>query len=278
MKLKLAYSPCPNDTFIFDAIAHNKIDTEGLEFDIILNDVETLNHQAFESFADVTKISYHAYAYASEQYQLLHAGSALGRNCGPLLISARNISPSEINSCSIAIPGRLTTANLLLSIAFPNAKNKKEYIFSEIENALLKNEIDTGVIIHEQRFTYINKGLKKIIDLGEYWEKTFHLPIPLGAIAVNRNIDAETKKKINRVLKRAVEFAMQNPQQTMGYVSTHAQELDDSVIRQHINLYVNNFTVDLGLEGIKAVNTLFNVAFEMKIMPQPILPVFIQID
>ncbi|HRF78047.1 MAG TPA: 1,4-dihydroxy-6-naphthoate synthase, partial [Chitinophagales bacterium] len=178
MNLSIAYSPCPNDTFIFDALAHQKIDTEGLTFDIIHGDVETLNREAMDGKYDITKLSYHAFAYMSNHYQLLTAGSALGRGCGPLMISKDEIPRSKIEFCLIGIPGRLTTANFLMTLAFPEAATKKEMVFNEIENALLNDAIDIGLIIHENRFTYIHKGLKKIIDLGEWWEKKYQLPIP----------------------------------------------------------------------------------------------------
>ena len=191
MKLKLAFSTCPNDTFIFDALVHHKIDTQGLTFELLLADVEELNNAAFEGQVDITKLSYHAYAYVSDNYTLLDSGSALGNNNGPLLVSKFKIYPDEIEELNIAIPGKYTTANLLLSIAYPNSIYKKEYLFSDIEEVVLSNEMDAGLIIHESRFTYEKKGLIKIIDLGEYWEKKTKLPIPLGGIVVNKKIDKD---------------------------------------------------------------------------------------
>lgn len=275
MKLSLAYSPCPNDTFIFDAMVHQKIDTEGLEFEPVLADVETLNQNAFDAVSDITKISFHAYSYVSQDYQLLHAGSALGNGCGPLLISKDIIPSSKIEFCLIGIPGRLTTANFLLSLAFPEAATKKEMVFSEIEDALLKDHIDIGLIIHENRFTYEKKGLRKIIDLGEWWEKKYQLPIPLGGIAVRRSFDDALKQKINRVLRRSVEFALDNPEQTMEYVKAHAQEMEEAVMQMHINLYVNQFSVDLGEKGIEAIERLYEVAFEKKIIAGLYQPMFV---
>jgi len=184
MKLTLGFSPCPNDTFIFDAMVHGRIDTEGLEFDYFLADVEELNRKAFASEVDITKMSYHAYAYVADNYLILDSGSALGHKNGPLLISKRILQPSELAGARIAIPGKYTTANLLLSIAWPEALNKTEYLFSDIENALLNEEVDAGLIIHETRFTYYKKGLHKIADMGEYWEKLSGMPIPLGAIVI----------------------------------------------------------------------------------------------
>ncbi|MBK7035031.1 MAG: 1,4-dihydroxy-6-naphthoate synthase [Bacteroidetes bacterium] len=275
MKLSLGFSPCPNDTYIFDALAHQKIDTEGLEFDIVFADVETLNNNAHHEDLDITKLSYHAYAYMSRNYQLLTSGSALGRGCGPLLISKGEIPRSKIEFCLVGIPGKLTTANFLLSLAFPEAATKKEYIFSEIENALLSEAIDIGVIIHENRFTYQAKGLKKIIDLGEWWEKKYQLPIPLGGICVRRNFDTDLKQKINRVLKRSVEFAMKNPDQTMDFVRQHSQEMEEEVMKKHIQLYVNDFTVDLGAEGKNAVEKLYEVAMEKRIIGGMVYPLFV---
>ena len=275
MNLSIAYSPCPNDTFIFDALAHQKIDTEGLTFDIIPGDVETLNREAMDGKYDITKLSYHAFAYMSNQYQLLTAGSALGRGCGPLMISKDEIPRSKIEFCLIGIPGRLTTANFLMTLAFPEAATKKEMVFNEIENALLNDAIDIGLIIHENRFTYIHKGLKKIIDLGEWWEKKYQLPIPLGGIVTRRDFEPELQLKINRVVKRSVEFALANPAQTMQYVRDHAQEMDEQVMQQHIALYVNDFSVDLGEEGKAAINALYEVAAEKKIIPGMHYPLFV---
>jgi len=278
MKLSLGFSPCPNDTFIFDALAHQKIDTEGLEFDIVFADVETLNNKAHDVDLDITKLSYHAFGFMSRNYQLLTSGSALGRGCGPLLISKDDIPRSKIEFCVVGIPGKLTTANFLLSLAFPEAATKKEYIFSEIENALLSEAIDIGVIIHENRFTYQAKGLKKIIDLGEWWEKKYQMPIPLGGICVRRNFDKTLKQKINRVLKRSVEFALKNPEQTMDFVRQHSQEMEEDVMKQHIQLYVNNFTVDLGVEGKNAVEKLYEVAMEKKLIGGMVYPLFVEED
>ena len=211
----------------------------------------------------------------SRNYQLLTSGSALGRGCGPLLISKGEIPRSKIEFCLVGIPGKLTTANFLLSLAFPEAATKKEYVFSEIENALLSEAIDIGVIIHENRFTYQAKGLKKIIDLGEWWEKKYQLPIPLGGICVRRNFDTDLKQKINRVLKRSVEFAMNNPEQTMDFVRKHSQEMEEEVMKKHIQLYVNDFTIDLGAEGKNAVEKLYEVAMEKRIIGGMVYPLFV---
>lgn len=264
MKLKLGFSTCPNDTFIFDAMVHNRIDTEGLEFDIIMADVEELNKMSFEQELDITKISYHAYAYIADKYKILNAGSALGNNNGPLLISKKKIYPDEVPFLKIAIPGKYTTANLLLNYAYSTLKETKEYLFSDIEDAVLYGEVDAGLIIHESRFTYQKKGMQKILDIGEFWEQKTKLPVPLGGIIVNRQIDVDTQLKIDRVLRRSVEFAFQNPRESINFIRQYAQELDDEVMQKHIDLYVNNFTVDLGEQGKNAIKFLLKVAVDKK--------------
>jgi 1,4-dihydroxy-6-naphthoate synthase len=260
MKLKLAFSTCPNDTFIFDALVHHKIDTQGLTFELLLADVEELNNAAFEGQVDITKLSYHAYAYVSDNYTLLDSGSALGNNNGPLLISKYKIYPDEIEELNIAIPGKYTTANLLLSIAYPNSIYKKEYLFSDIEEVVLSNEMDAGLIIHESRFTYEKKGLIKIIDLGEYWEKKTKLPIPLGGIVVNKKIDKDIQLKINKLVRESIEFAFKNPDSSISFIKKYAQEMDREVMHKHINLYVNDYSFDLGETGKKAIHTLYKEA------------------
>ncbi len=275
-KIKLGFSTCPNDTFIFDAMVHQKIDTEGLVFDLLLGDVEELNRLAFSSELDVTKLSYHAYAHLWKKYSILNSGSALGRNNGPILISKRKIYPDEVNDIKIAIPGKQTTANLLFTIAYPNAINKIEYLFSDIEEAIESDEVEAGLIIHETRFTYKKSGLKKILDLGEYWEETTQSPIPLGGIVVRKDFPKELKMKINRVIRNSIEFAFNNPKSATSYMKQHAQNMNDNIMQQHINLYVNDFSFNLGNEGRNAINTLYKKAFELKIIDQ--LPENIFID
>jgi len=268
--LSLGFSPCPNDTFMFDALVHDKTNSTELVFEPSLADVEELNQKALKGELDITKISYHAYGHLSDQYQLLNSGSALGRNCGPLLI-AKNEFPAEataLHPLTIAIPGKLTTANFLLSLAFPEATQKVEMLFSDIENAVLNGDVDAGLIIHENRFTYQQKGLKKIIDLGEYWESTTGLPIPLGGIAVKRDLPLATKQAIDQALKRSISFAFANPDQSFDYVRSHAQEMEKEVMYSHIELYVNKFSEDLGEEGRKAVATLFEKATALNLLPK----------
>lgn len=307
LKLSLGFSPCPNDCFIFDALIHNKIDTEGLKFELVMEDVEALNQKAFRGDLDITKLSYHAYAHLTKMYQLLDAGSALGNNCGPLLITngnpekilsqlqtptskqlttnhqlqTTNSEPPTPNSqlqttnsepltpnsqIRIAIPGKYTTANFLLSLAFPDAINKVEMLFSDIEDAVLTGKVDAGLIIHENRFTYQQKGLKKIIDLGEFWETLTQMPIPLGGIVIKRSFSEDVKQKVNRVLRKSVEYAFANPKSSSTFVKAHAQEMSEDVMYKHIDLYVNNYSVDLGEQGRKAVQLLFEKAQKLNII------------
>jgi 1,4-dihydroxy-6-naphthoate synthase len=277
MKLSLGFSSCPNDCFIFDAIINRRIDLEGFEFSVRMADVEALNTAAFANGIDVTKLSFHAYAYCIGNYVLLDAGSALGRNCGPLLIAARPIALAEVASGSlrIAIPGNFTTANFLLGLAFPDARNKTEVLFSEIEAAVLDGQFDAGLIIHENRFTYEAKGLKKIIDLGEFWEETTGAPIPLGGIVIRRSLPLEVQRAVNRILRRSVEYAFANPKASLPYVREHAQEMSEEVIYKHIDLYVNQFSLDLGGDGRRAVEVLFERAAATGVIPVPTMPLFL---
>ena len=262
MKLTLGFSPCPNDTFIFDALVNKKIDTEELEFDTVLEDVETLNKWSFEKRLDITKLSYPAFFQNLDKYVLLNSGAALGKGVGPLLISKQSIQHSTFNfqQAKIALPGKNTTANLLFSFAYPEAKNKKHIIFSAIEESVLNEQTELGVIIHENRFTYQQKGLHKVTDLGEYWEEKMKAPIPLGGIAVKRSIEKETSLKIDRLIRKSIEFAFSNYPLITEYVKQHSQEMSEGVMRQHIELYVNNFSIDLGNDGKQAVETLYKIA------------------
>lgn len=276
MKLSLGFSPCPNDTFIFDAMVHRRIDMEGLELEVILADVEALNKMAFAGQLDATKLSYHAFAYLTEQYALLDAGSALGNNCGPLLIARSPLQEEEINAGPIAVPGKYTTANFLLSLAYPKATHKVETLFSDIEDAVLNGEAVAGLIIHENRFTYPSKGLHKIVDLGEFWESTTGMPIPLGGIAVRRDLPLDVRQKLNRIMARSVAYAMENPQASAPYVRCHAQEMDEAVMRAHIDLYVNHFTLQLGDKGRAAVENLFTMAEQKGLVQLPKIPLFVE--
>jgi 1,4-dihydroxy-6-naphthoate synthase len=277
MKLKLGFSPCPNDTFIFDALIHHKIDTKGLDFEVFFDDVETLNQKALNAELDITKLSFHAYAYVHEQYVLLDAGSALGFGVGPLLICknqdlANNLDPELL----VGIPGEYTTANFLLGIAYPQLGNKKVLLFSDIESSLLDGNIDLGLIIHENRFTYEEKGLHKIIDLGSYWETLTGCAIPLGGIVMNRALDVEVQNKVNRLIRKSVEFAFANPKSGLDFIKSHAQEMSEEVMYKHIALYVNEYSIDLGPEGKRAINVMFKMAEEKGVIMPIKKDIFLQ--
>jgi 1,4-dihydroxy-6-naphthoate synthase len=267
MKLTLGFSPCPNDTFIFDAMVHGRIDTEGLEFDYFLADVEELNKRAFAAEADITKVSYHAYAYIAENYLILDSGSALGHRNGPLLVSRQDMDSSDLTQARIAIPGKYTTANLLFSIAWPDAKNKKEYLFSDIPDILLKGEADAGLIIHETRFTYARMGLTKIADMGEFWEKLTGLPIPLGAIVIRKEFPLDIALKVNRVIRKSLEYAYKDSFASYRFVSENANDMDSTVMNNHIKLFVNEFTLDLGKHGKESINEMYRIASEKRVVP-----------
>jgi 1,4-dihydroxy-6-naphthoate synthase len=270
MKLSLGFSTCPNDTFIFDALVNNRLDKSDFEFDLTLADVEELNKKAVSNTLDITKISIAAYPQVANDYLILDSGAALGNNNGPLLISKNKIKPNEINNLRIAIPGFNTTANMLLTIAFPNATNKIEYLFSDIENAILNNEVDAGLIIHESRFTYQKKGLKKVIDLGEFWEDEFNKLIPLGCIVIKRSLaekNIKNIKNINQMIKASVDYAFIHPTDSVPFVKHYAKEMENDVIQKHINLYVNQYSLDLGKEGRDAIRFLFSKGLEQNLLP-----------
>lgn len=261
MKLTLAFSPCPNDTYIFDALVHQKIDTEGLEFEYFMEDVEKLNKGAFREIPDITKLSFHAFLHLAGKYLLLDSGAALGFGAGPLVISKNLKHFNELKGKTVAIPGVNTTANLLFSLAMKEPVNKRELLFSEIEDAILAGEVDAGVIIHESRFTYQLKGLHKLIDLGEYWEQQTGSPVPLGGIAAHNRLGNEVMAKVNRIIRRSIEYANQHKGELNEFIRCNAREMDDAVMQKHIDLYVNEFSVSLGLKGKTAVNQMFELAF-----------------
>jgi 1,4-dihydroxy-6-naphthoate synthase len=265
MKLTLGFSPCPNDTFIFDAMVNGKIDTHGITFDYVLEDVETLNRWAKEGKLDVTKLSYNTFLQTVKSYALLHSGSALGKGVGPLVISKNELPEgrelaSFLNNARIAIPGFDTTANLLLTLAFPEAKNKTAVVFSDIEASVLDGTYDAGLIIHESRFTYAQKGLKKRIDLGDWWENTMNAAIPLGGIVMRRSFDAELCKTVDNIIRESVLYSWKHYPGLAPFVTQHAQEMEETVMRQHIDLYVNEYTTDLGETGRQSIVTLFEQA------------------
>ena len=256
--VQIGFSPCPNDTFIFDALVNNKIDTGNLQFEPILEDVQTLNAWAIEGKLSVTKLSYGVLPLVLNQYKLLNSGSALGRGVGPLLITKDNLPVNNIDQRLIAVPGENTTAHLLFSLAYPQAKNKVFMRYDEIENFVLQGE-GIGVIIHENRFTYADKGLKKITDLGDYWEKETGHPIPLGGIVIKKSIQPQIQQLIDVLIKQSIEFAFANYPELNDYIRNHSQEMSEDVMRKHIELYVNDYSLNLGEKGIEAVKKLMDV-------------------
>ncbi|MBN8670976.1 MAG: 1,4-dihydroxy-6-naphthoate synthase [Flavipsychrobacter sp.] len=260
MKLTLGFSPCPNDTFIFDAMVNGKIDTRGLTFDYMMEDVETLNQWAMAGKLDVTKLSYNTFLHTVDKYALLHSGSALGKGVGPLLIAKQALDLSNAVDFKIAIPGINTTANLLLSLALPDAKNKTEVLFSEIEQVVLDGTYDAGLIIHESRFTYQQKGLVKLIDLGDWWEQEMNAAIPLGGIVIKRELGSQLAATVDVVIKDSLAYSWKHYPQLSSFVECNAQEMEEAVMRKHIDLYVNEYTTDLGDIGRAAIQTMFSKA------------------
>lgn len=260
MKLTLGFSPCPNDTFIFDALVNKKIDTGEFEFNVLLEDVQTLNEWAMEGRLDVSKISYGALTGVLKEYILLNAGGALGKGTGPLLITKYDVKNREtVDDMLVAVPGKNTTAHVLFSLAFPQVKSKKFMVFSDIEDAVLSGDVDAGVIIHENRFTYEEKGLKKIMDLGEFWEQQTGFPIPLGGIVMKRSFDEPVRRRVDELIKQSLNYAFANYPEVSEYVRKHAQEMEEKVMRQHIDLYVNNYSLELGAVGRAAIEKFLSV-------------------
>lgn len=276
MSISLAYSPCPNDTYIFEAIAMQRLPS-AFHYDIHLDDVQALNNDALIKKYDVTKVSFGAYPFIADEYEIIDAGAALGYDCGPLLISKEPIKDESefINPLKIAIPGKYTTANLLLSIIFPNARGKEEMIFSEIEAAVMSGKTDAGLIIHENRFTYQEKGLHLVLDLGAYWQRRHRLPIPLGCIVVRRSLPLDLKLEIEFQIRKSIQHARNNERLAMPYIAANAQEMDASVVKQHIELYVNEFSITLGDFGRLAVEFLFEKGVKAGILPALKQPIFL---
>jgi len=258
MKLTLGFSPCPNDTFIFDALVNNKIDNEGLAFEPVLEDVQTLNEWALQGKLSVTKLSYGVLPLVLDKYLLLDSGSALGKGVGPLLIANEELEDTIVEEQIIAVPGQNTTAHLLFSMKYPEAKHKVFLRYDEIESFVQAGK-GLGVIIHENRFTYQAKGLKKITDLGDYWETQMGVSIPLGGIVIDKNIDRKVQQKVERLIKKSIEYSYSYYPELNDYIRIHSQEMSEDVMRKHIDLYVNNYSLSLGQEGRKAVNVLMNL-------------------
>lgn len=262
MNFDIGFSPCPNDTFIFDALVHQKIDTEGFSFTPLLEDVQTLNQWAIEGKLPITKLSFGVYPLVKNNYKILNAGSALGKGVGPLLISNKeNIDSADLIPKTVAIPGENTTANLLFSTAYPEMKNKIYLRYDEIEEYVLSGK-GPGVIIHENRFTYQDRGLYKITDLGDFWEHKTGKSIPLGGIVIKNSIDEGVQKKVDHLIKKSIEYSFAQYPTLSNFITTNAQEMTEEVMRKHIDLYVNNFSLDLGEEGKDAIITLLNLQNE----------------
>jgi len=277
--LSLGYSPCPNDTFIFYALIHGRVDTKNLRFKEILLDVETLNQKALHAEFDLSKVSYHALGHLRKKYCMLRAGGSLGKGCGPLIVAKKEYTMEELRSKKIAIPGRLTTAFLLLQLYNPDFRLQTsdlfEIPFNKIMDAVANEEADAGLIIHESRFTYPSYGLKQIIDLGEWWEKETGLPLPLGGIIAKHSLGEGLNKKVNKIIRSSVEYALSNRAEPMDYIKEHSQELSDDVINQHISLYVNEYSLDVGQEGEKAVIELLSRAEDSGVIPKVKQKIFI---
>jgi len=272
--LKLGFSPCPNDTFIFDAILHQRFDFP-YHLESQLLDVEQLNRKALSAELEISKLSFSAYASVSKNYQILSSGAALGQNCGPLVVANSAIDLKNAENLKVAIPGKYTTANLLLSIFYPELTNKTEVLFSDIEEEVIQGNFDLGCIIHESRFTYEQKGLVKLADLGENWEERFSMPIPLGCIAIRRDLPEELKILVQKGIADSVRWAFAHPQDSRDYIQKHAQELSAEVQQKHIDLYVNHFSIDLGNEGQKAIELLLNYGHQLNLLPEVMEPIFI---
>ncbi len=272
--LSLGYSPCPNDTFIFYALAHEKIDGGGLRIETVLKDVEALNQDAVACRFDITKLSFAALGHLRDSYALLRSGAALGRGCGPLLVANPDFKPQLLKTLPVAVPGMWTTARLLFGLYFPEAVEPVSVRFDQIMPAVKKGDFAAGVIIHEGRFTYPNYGLECLEDLGKWWENKTGLPIPLGGIAIRRNISGKTAAKIEGMIRESIEYAFKNPDHAAGYIRQHAQELSWEVISNHIGLYVNDFSIDLGKDGEKAIETLFAMASKKGVITQSKIPLF----
>jgi len=273
--LSLGYSPCPNDTYIFHALIHGQIPCGELTFTERLEDVETLNQLALQGALDLTKISFHAFGHLRDRYVLLRSGAALGRGCGPLIVADGAITLEQLRGKAIAIPGQLTTANLLLQLYLGGTDKLLILPFDQIMDAVRQGQAAAGVIIHESRFTYQQYGLKQLVDLGQWWEEETGHPIPLGGILAKRNLGEERIRQVDQALRRSIEYAHSHPQQATSYIREHAQELDDTVIRRHIDLYVNDYSLDLSKDGLAAIACLLARAEQIGIIPKSDLPLTI---
>jgi len=273
--LKLGYSTCPNDTFIFYALAHNLINSAGLAFKIELADVETLNQQARAGVFDISKLSFAAIGHLLDTYGVLRSGSALGRGCGPLVVARPGFNLNRIDSKKIAVPGMWTTACMLLGLYLSKKPDAVPMPFDLIMPAVERGDLDFGVIIHEGRFTYKNYGLISLLDLGKWWEEKTSLPIPLGGIAIRRDIAPETARRVETAIRESTIYGFKHRTETDGYIKRYAREMSSAVIRRHIDLYVNDFTIEIGKQGEEAIEALFEMARNRGILPESKRPVFV---
>lgn len=267
MNFTLGYSPCPNDTFIFYALVHGKIPMEGLSFTERLEDVETLNKLASQKALDITKVSFHAFGLMRENYALLRSGGALGKGCGPLVVVRQGAGPVDLRRQRIAIPGELTTAFLLLRLYDPEIHHIMVMPFHQIVRSVSEGKADIGLIIHESRFTYQNFGLQKILDLGEWWEQSTGYPIPLGGIIMKRDLYGDYSSMVEEKIRESIRYARINPDESRAYIRRHAQEIEESVIYQHINVYVNEYSFDIGTDGEQAIRFLFAESEKKGLIP-----------
>jgi 1,4-dihydroxy-6-naphthoate synthase len=275
MQLSLGYSPCPNDTFIFYALTHDRVSIPGVTLAESLEDVETLNRRALHAELDLTKVSFHAFAYLMDNYCLLKAGAALGRGCGPLVVTKRSIGMDALRGKKFAIPGMYTTAHLLLMLYGEGYDDITVMPFDAVMDAVSTGEADAGLVIHEGRFTYSARGLFKALDLGEWWEAQTGLPIPLGGILARRSLGSEVVSKVEEAIRQSILYARSHAEETKAYIKAHARELDDRVIEEHIALYVNDFSLDLSIEGVRAVEELLNRAADRGVVPRATAPIFL---
>ncbi len=272
--LLLGYSPCPNDTFIFFALAEGRIETAPFRFEITLADVEILNQQARKGVPDVTKVSFSAVLHLLDDYCLLRSGGALGRGCGPLVVARERLTRDDLRDKSIATPGQLTTAHLLLEMTGFHRGRCVVMPFDRIMKAVTEGEVDAGVIIHEGRFTYPNMGLHRVLDLGEWWEQETGLPLPLGGILIRRDLGIETARFVDQKIRESLGYARSHPEEAWPYVKTHAQEMAADVIERHIATFVNDFSLEVGEEGERAIRQLLEAGMKQQGLSIPSKPVF----
>ncbi len=266
-RLTLAISPCPNDTFMFDALINGKIDCRGYQFDVRFDDIDVLNKNISPESscrADISKMSCAQYPKITSDYKIMRSGAALGRGNAPLVVSKHKIYPDELSSCSIAIPGYDTTGYLLLKYAFGEIKECRPYLFSDIAEVVLSGEADAGVLIHEERFVYKQKGLRLIADLSTKWDDELSLPIPLGVIAISTKLEERVQQELNSLLRESIEYAFNNPSSSYEFVKSHAQYMEPEIVRKHIEMFVNSYSLDITEQGERAITTMLSIADDTK--------------